>query len=375
MPEKKKGRVFFFWRKRSKKTFATALRRAAVVAHLQKFFGSFFQERTSSLTFLAMSTLLVLSRDDVRRLLPMARCIELMERAFIAASDGSAVQGLRGITHVPGGAGGVLGVMPGALSDPPRFGVKVISVLHGGTASSHQGGVLLFDAADFAPLAFMHAGEITAIRTASATAVATRVLARPDARVLAILGTGEQAGTHIEALRLLRPWDEIRVWGRNRARAAQLAEQAGGPARAVPTVAAALRGAGVVCTLTASPTPIIAASMLEPGMHLNLVGASVATSREADSGTVARGALFVDHAAMARSAGGEFLAALQEGAVGPDHIRGELGEVLLGRLPGRRHVEEITLFKSLGMPAEDLMAADYLYRAAQDARAGIPVPF
>ena len=326
-----------------------------------------------------MSEILVIGRADVRRLLPMARCIALMEQAFRAASDGSTVQGLRGITPVPGGAGGVLGVMPGGLTTPPRFGVKVISVLHGRAAQSHQGGVLLFDAADFAPIAFIHAGEITAIRTAAATAVATRLLARPDASVLAILGTGEQAETHIEAMVLLRRWDEIRIWGRDPAKAARLGQSvgpgAGCPVRAVGSVGEATRGAGVVCTVTASPEPIVAASMIQSGMHLNLVGSSVATSREVDSATLARASLFVDHEAMTRSAGGEFISALQEGAIGSDHIRGEVGAVLLGRVAGRRTDDEVTIFKSLGMPVEDLFAADFIYAEARRLGLGTNAPF
>jgi len=326
-----------------------------------------------------MSDLLVVGRDLVRQLLPIDACIGLMEQAFRTASDGSAVQGLRGITPVPGGSGGVLGVMPGGMTDPPRFGVKVISVLHGRSAQSHQGGVILFDAGDFSPLAFIHAGEITAIRTAAATAVATRVLARPDARVLAVLGTGEQADTHIRALALLREWQEIRVWGRSFSKACALAAAAdaslAGTIRAVATVAEAVAGAGVVCTVTASPTPILTADMLEPGMHLNLVGSSIAANREVDSGVVARASVFVDHEAMTRSAGGEFIAALREGAIDAEHIRAEVGAVLLGNVPGRMSEDEVTAFKSLGMPVEDLFAADHIYREAQRLQVGSWVSF
>jgi len=327
----------------------------------------------------SMNEILIVGRSLVRQLLPLDQCIGLMERAFRAASDGSAVQGLRGITPVRGGAGGVLGVMPGGLTEPPRFGVKVISVLHGRSAQSHQGGVLLFDAADFAPLALIHAGEVTAIRTAAATAVATRVLARKDARVLAVLGTGEQAETHIRALALVRQWDEVRVWGRSQAKARSLVdtigEAAGCTVRIADSVAAAVGGAGVICTVTASATPILTADMIEPGMHLNLVGASVARAREVDSATVARASMFVDHEAMARSAGGEFIAALQEGAIGSGHIRGELGAVLLSRVAGRQSDDEVTIVKSLGMPVEDLFAADFIYAAARKLGLGTTAPF
>jgi ornithine cyclodeaminase len=193
------------------------------------------------------------------------------------------------------------------------------------------------------------------------------------------LGTGEQAETHIRAMALLRQWDEIRVWGRSAAKARLLAAAMHGVAhcdvRAVESVAAAVANAGVVCTLTASVTPIFTADMIEPGMHLNLVGSSVATAREVDSATVARASMFVDHAAMTRSAGGEFIAALQEGMIGADHIRGEIGEVLLGRVAGRRSGGEVTLFKSLGMPVEDLVAADFIYAAARRSGLGTLAPF
>jgi ornithine cyclodeaminase len=299
-----------------------------------------------------------------------------MERAFRAASDGSSVQGLRGITPV---ANGLLGVMPGGVRDPAVFGVKVISVRHGHGGQSHQGGVLLFGADDFAPRALIHAGEITAIRTAAATAVATRALARPDARVLAILGTGEQAETHLRALVQDRAWDEIRVWGRAFEKAAHFAEVMAGaalcPLRAVPRVAEAVAGAGVVCAVTNAPTPIFTAGMLEPGMHLNLVGASIPGTREADGATIARGILVVDNAAMARSASGDFMLALAEGAIGADHIRGEMGAVLLGTVAGRAAAGEITIFKSLGMPVEDLFAADHVYHEALRLGLGTHAPF
>ena len=326
-----------------------------------------------------MSEMLVIGADLVRRLLPMSECIALMQRAFRAASDGSSVQGLRGITPVPGVAGGVLGVMPGGMMSPACFGVKVISVLHGRAAQSHQGGVLLFSAEDFAPLALLHAGEITAIRTAAASAVATRTLARPDARVLAILGTGEQAATHLRALVLQRRWDEIRVWGRSfekgRHFAGTMRDAAGCSLRAVASVADAVAGAGVVCAVTNSATPIFTADMLAPGMHLNLVGASIPGTREVDGATMAAGRVFVDNEAMARTASGDFMLALAEGAIQADHIRGEMGDVLLGRVPGRVGSEDITIFKSLGMPVEDLVAADHIYAAAKRLGLGTRAPF
>ena len=325
-----------------------------------------------------MADILVIGGDLVRRLLPMGRCIGLMEQAFRAASDGSSVQTPRGITKLPGADAGLLGVMPGGMTTPPRFGVKVISVRHGHGHQSHQGGVLLFDNADYAPVALVHAGEITAIRTAAATAVATRALARPDAEVLAILGTGEQAETHLQALSIERRWSDIRIWGRDGEKAASLARHFAKlpcPPRAVASVRDAVAGADVVCTVSASPTPILTADMLAPGMHLNLVGASTAASREVDSGTVAASRLFVDNLAMARGAGGEIITALAEGAISDAHILGEMGQVLLGKIPGRQGDTDITVFKSLGMPVEDLVAVDFIYNEARRLGLGTRCPF
>jgi ornithine cyclodeaminase/alanine dehydrogenase-like protein (mu-crystallin family) len=323
----------------------------------------------------AMTDILIIGRDLVRQLLPMGGCIGLMEQAFKSVSDGTSVQGLRAIVAVPNVPGGLLGVMPGGTTVPARFGVKVISVRHGGNTQSHQGGVLLFDSASFAPIALLHAGEITAIRTAAATAAASKLLARPNARILALLGTGEQANTHLEAFRLLQAWDEIRIWGRDTLKAERFAARHAGTVRAAASVAAAVAGADVVCTLTASSTPIFTADMLRPGMHLNLVGASVAAAREVDSESVARGSFFVDHEAMTRSAGGEFITALREGLIAETHIRAEVGNVLLGRATGRQSGAEITIFKSLGMPVEDLIAADFIVNQANRLGLGVRAGF
>jgi len=326
-----------------------------------------------------MAEILVVGRDHVRQILTMAVCIDLMAQAFRAASDGSAVQGLRGITKLPDAAGGLLGVMPAGLTIPPRFGVKVISVLHGRAAQSHQGGVLLFDTADYSPLALIHAGDITGIRTAAATAVATRTLARANSRRLVILGTGEQAETHLGALCTLQSWDEIRIWGRTTAKAEHLAAAftGGGAARMLvcENIVDAMAGADVVCTVTAAAEPIITAAMIEPGMHLNLVGASVPWTREAESGVMAQGRIFTDHAEMARTASGDFLMAVADGTISPTHLLGELGAVLLGRIAGRTGAQDVTIFKSIGMPVEDLLAANYIYAQARADGLGTRAPF
>lgn len=326
--------------------------------------------------------MLIIGRDVVREVLTKKACLPLMERAFRAVSDGTAVQELRKIISLGDADGSCFGLMPGSLQDPACFGAKVTSVFPGNFGSelqSHQGAVVLFERQRGRPLAIVHAGEITAIRTASASAVATRALARPGSATVAILGYGEQAAEHVEALACLETIKSFRVWGRSFDRASHFAsrmeEAHGVEARAAHSVREATAGADIACTLTAAATPILDRDALEPGMHLNVVGASVARYREVEPEVVAGSTLFVDYRAMARQEAGEFIQAQELRLIGADHIAAEIGDVLCGRHPGRRREDEITFFKSLGMPAEDLHAAYYVYETALTQKLGVHVDF
>jgi len=224
----------------------------------------------------------------------------------------------------------------------------------------------------------MDAAEITARRTAAASAVATRALARPDPAILAILGTGEQADTHIEALALVRPLSAIRIWGRSPDKAHALAVRHAHlpfPIEVCDSVRAAVEGADIVCTLTGSPEPILEGRWLTPGTHVNLVGASQRNVREADDEVVTRARFFVDLKLSALAEAGEWHHARQAGLVEEAHMLAEIGEVLEGRLAGRLSPSDITVYKSVGMAAQDLAAAHVIYERAVMEGIGTRVPF
>jgi ornithine cyclodeaminase len=226
------------------------------------------------------------------------------------------------------------------------------------------------------PLAFMNASAITAIRTAAVSAVATRLLARKDAAVLAILGVGVQARSHVRALPLVRKIREIRVY--SPLGASRLRDELVGRAEIVVTGTAeeCVRGADIVVTATSSPEPVLRREWLKAGAHINAVGSSVATAREVDGETVAAASLFVDRRESTVNESGDYLFALSEGAIsGPEHIRAEIGEILTGSAAGRKSDDELTLFKSLGLAVEDLAAAVFLYRKARRGGRGVWVEF
>lgn len=323
-----------------------------------------------------MSTIVV-NGTRVREFLPMRECIDAMERAFRALARGRAVVPLRPVVRIPGDAGGALAAMPAYLDDPRSLGVKAISVFAGNEGTvhdSHQGAVLFFDPDHGALVAIMDAGAITAVRTAAASAVATRLLARPDANDLAMLGAGVQAHSHLEAMRAVRPVRRVRVWSRTPARAAEFARRYDASDLSVTAVATpreAVEQADLVCTVTSAREPVLLGDWLRPGAHLNVVGASVAAAREVDTAAVLRSACFVDRRESALREAGDLVIPIRDGALNESHIRAELGEMLEGTSDGRRTPEEITLFKSVGLAVEDLAAADIVYRRARDDR-GVP---
>lgn len=321
----------------------------------------------------------ILDRTQVTRLLPMEECIEAMVAALSALSRGNAQVPLRTVLRV-GGDAGFFGVMPGELRQPAAVGAKIITVYHGNEGSvldSHQGMVVLFNPANGAPEAILDAISITAIRTAAVSGAATRVMSREDAGDLAILGSGVQARTHLEAMAWVRPLRRVRVWSRHGESAKGFAAWAERslhqPVEPMDTVARAIEGADLICTVTSSPTPVLEGGWIAPGAHLNVVGSSVAKSREIDTSAMARGRLIVDRIESAMKEAGDFLIPRAEGAIGDDHIKGELGDVFVGRVPGRTRPEEVTIFKSLGLAIEDLAAADLVVRKATSAGVGMMV--
>lgn len=307
-----------------------------------------------------------IDRGEVARRLTYEACIPIVRQAMIAFSKGETRQLLRSI--LPLGEGHLFGVMPGALGGGTVFGAKLVSVFPENAAQgrqSHQGVVVLFDAASGEPTCAVHAGEVTAIRTAAASAVATDALARPEATRLAILGCGEQAATHARALRQVRALRAVRVWGRDPARAATFCQRMGAelglPFTAEPTVERAVSDADIICTVTAAREPILRGDWVRPGTHVNLVGSSYAGPVEVDTALVARSRLIADSREGVLRQGAEFLRAKAEGAIDDGHVVGEIGQVLAGDLPGRRSPDEITAYKSLGHVVQDLAAAWALY--------------
>lgn len=321
----------------------------------------------------------VIARSEVQRLLPMDECMDVMADTLRALALGEATQPLRQIMWLPQRVG-ALGLMPSHLAGLDAMGVKVVSVFphnQGTEFDSHQGAVLVFDATQGGLFAIVDASSITAIRTAAVSGVATRLLARDDARTLALLGTGVQARTHLTAMLEARPIQSVRVWSRTPEHAASFvawgSERYGIKMSGAATAREAVDSADIICTTTASPEPILEGDWIAPGTHVNAVGSSVPFTRELDTAAVVRGRLFVDRRESTLNEAGDFLFPKQEGAIGDDHIRGEIGELLLGQVSGRRAPDEVTLFKSLGLAVEDLAAANHVYRKALEADAGVSI--
>lgn len=314
----------------------------------------------------------VLGAGAIEALMPIERCIDVVAEAMRALSRGAVLAPLR--TILPLASPNAIGIMPGAMLEQGLFGVKVLALYPGNGARglpSHAGMVLLFDARDGAAVAVLESNSLTALRTAAASAVATRALARPGSAVLGLLGAGHQARWHVRAMMQVMALRRLQVWSRNRASAQRLLAGLELPAALQVVFAedarSAVQGADVVCTVTAAREPVLQGDWLEPGQHVNLVGASVASAREADTEVVRRSRFFVDARASAQVQAGEWLLALESGAVGPDHLVGEIGEVLLGRAAGRLSADDITVYKSLGHTAQDLATADAIVRLARDS--------
>jgi len=312
-----------------------------------------------------------IDREEVARRLTYEVCIPIVRSAMIAFSRGETRQLLRSI--IPLAEGRLFGVMPGAMGASAPFGAKLISVFPENFAlgrQSHQGLVILFEPETGAPVCVVHAGEITAIRTAAASAVATDALARKDARRLAILGYGEQAATHARAISKVRDLESISVWGRSPQRAQAFAERMQ-KELAVPVVTAitvedAVAAADIICTVTAAAEPILKGSWVRPGTHVNLVGSGHAGPAEVDHDLVVRSRFVADSREGVLAQGAEFLRAKAAGLIDDEHIVAEIGQVLAGEIEGRRSTEEITVYKSLGHVVQDLATAWALYSQAEE---------
>lgn len=321
----------------------------------------------------------LLDAPTIRRLLPMDRCIDVMADALAGLARGGAVNPLRSINELPFPQSS-LALMPGAQIEPAAFGVKVISLFprnreHG--YETHQGVVLLFEAEHGRPVAIVEASEITAIRTAAVSGAATHILANPDADELAIIGSGTQARTHLQAMLAVRPVHRVRAWSPTRDRldafVSRAREDHDVDVQAVDTPEAAVRDASLICTVSGATEPVVLGEWLAPGCHINAVGSALPTARELDAEAIRRARLFVDRRESALRESGDILLAIRDGAIDAGHIAGELGEVLIGKVAGRTDADEVTLFKSLGLAVEDVAAAAAVVDAAREAGAGTTV--
>ncbi len=320
---------------------------------------------------------LILTQPEIRALLPMRVCIDLMSEALASLARGEAQNPLRRAMRFERNKG-LIAMMPGSIQSPPAIGLKVVTVLpgnHGTRWDSHQGVVVLFDPSNGVPQTILDASEITAIRTAAVSGLATRLLAREDACDLAILGSGVQARTHLEAILLVRKVRRVRVFSPDSAQCEAFAQREaarhGVPVEPMSSAREAVLGADIICTTTSSRDPVLAGEWLATGAHVNAVGSSIPSARELDTEAVKRSRLFVDRRESALNEAGDFLVPKSEGAIDDAHIRGELGDILVGKCAGRGSRDEITLFKSLGIAVEDLAAAHFLDLEARKRGIGV----
>jgi len=323
-----------------------------------------------------MSSFPVYGPEEVRSLLDYEGCIDAVRTAMARFTEDGTPQPLRSIVTLAPHK--LFGVMPGALPAPDTFGAKVLSVFgdpqHPGR-TAHQGIIILFDRETGSVLCIADAEEVTSIRTAAASAVATDALARSDAKHMTLYGCGVEATTHLIAIARVRKLDSVSVWGRSIERATAFAQrmtkQTGIDVRAVADGREAAARADIICTVTGSATPILHRDWVRPGTHINVVGSGHAGPVEVDSELVVASRYIADSRRSALAAAAEFLVAKEAGLIDDTHIVAEIGEVLLGRVPGRTSRDEITFYKSLGHIVQDLAAVSYVHARSQGSRPGI----
>ncbi|MCR2820080.1 ornithine cyclodeaminase family protein [Lederbergia panacisoli] len=311
--------------------------------------------------------MLVITADVVRDILSVKSCMNVMERALTDLANGQALQVLRTVLPLEGE--NVLGQMPSYLKNDGVIGTKVITVYPDNNQigfPSHQGVVLLFNAINGKLQAIVDGNEITAIRTAAVSSIATDLLANKNSHTLSILGTGEQARSHLEAMLLVRPIKYVRVWSRHRKNGLAFKEEMEAKLNISVDVSdsaeEAVHQADIICTVTAAREPILKGEWVKEGAHINAVGACKANDRELATDLVKKSEFYVDRVESATKESGDFLIPLQEGVINESHIKGEIGELLIGKIPGRKSEKSITIFNSLGLAIEDIAAANFIYK-------------
>lgn len=325
-------------------------------------------------------SLLLIRAEEIRELLPMDDCIEAMDSAMRAFSAGEVSIPPRTIAPLADDRSFFI-LMPGEMLSPAMYGAKVVGLHPDNPARDRpavQGFVVLFDSLTGSPAALIDGAEITALRTAAASALATRILAREEASSHGILGTGVQAASHLDAISCIRDIRTVRVWGRDPEKARHFAaEHAGRLDRDISAVddPAEASACDIVSVVTNSPIPVLSGAWLHEGAHVNLVGAHEAGDREADTPAVTRSRVYVDSLKSALREAGDILIPISEDAITQDHIVDEIGNVLLGKAPGREDPRQITMYKSLGLFAQDLFASASLVEKAMKAGKGQLVEF
>ena len=311
---------------------------------------------------------LIVNHNEVQQWLSMSECIDTMAEVFKKLSQNNAVNPLRHLMWLPDKSG-LIGMMPAAIGENQVMGLKAISVFPGNHATeydSHQGAVLLFETGNGRLLAIVDASQITAIRTAAVSGVATKLLARKNAKNLAILGSGVQARSHLDAMQVVCKIKQVSVWSRNFGHSQEFAdresERCSISIEAVDSAKRAVEGADIICTVTSSENPVLQGNWISPGTHINAVGSSVPFARELNTAAVVKSKLFVDRRESTLNEAGDFLIPKKEGAINDAHILAELGDILLNKTEGRTSEGDITLFKSLGLAVEDIAAAHFIYR-------------
>ena len=308
-----------------------------------------------------------INKEKIASLLSMSECIEVMEKMFLSLANRECIQPLRSLMWLPGKTG-LLGMMPGHAGRLGIMGIKVISVFHGNRDAgypSHQGVVILFDAKHGQPLMIFDAAEITAIRTAAASALATRLLSRKDSELLTIIGSGEQAQRHIESILLVRKIKQINLWSRNEKNAMELVKKIpdnGIPVSIKENAQAAVENADIICTVTSSAQPVVMGDWISRGAHINAVGSSTPAARELDTAAILKSKLFTDCYESLFNEAGDFLIPKKEGVITNSDVKAELGEVVAGVKKGRENKEDITIYKSLGIAAQDIFSAWHIYQ-------------
>ena len=318
----------------------------------------------------------LLTEQQVQSLLPMRDLIAAMESALARFSAGEVLQPVRTVLTV-GPSRAYFGLMPAYVPNPGSLGAKLVTVFSGNAARqlpSHLATILLLDPETGALLALMDGRYITEARTAAVSAVSARFLANADASTLAIIGSGVQARSHLEAYSEVRALKDVRIWSpQPRSRERFVSDMSGHvavPIRATATAQEAVRGADLVVLATSSSTPVLEAGWVSPGAHVVSIGACRPDQREMDPDLVAQARLYVDSRAAALVESGDVVMGILEGRFAVSHVQGELGEVVLGRVPGRTADDQITVFKSLGMAVEDVVTADLVFRRAAETGAG-----